>query len=190
LEWIGQLYDIEDQARELSVDARLSLRQQAAVPVLDRIEHYLADLAPRALPKGILAKAVSYAQNQWQALRCFTKDGRLAIDNNLAERTLRHQAIGRKNWMFLGSQEAGPHAAILYTVLAGAKRHRIEPWAYLRELLMRLHANESQLDEMLPDRWATAHPEQVLAHRLEESRKKAAKKKERRQRRRAQRRPK
>ena len=190
LEWIGQLYDIEDQARELSVDARLSLRQQAAVPVLDRIEHYLADLAPRALPKGILAKAVSYAQNQWQALRCFTKDGRLAIDNNLAERTLRHQAIGRKNWMFLGSQEAGPRAAILYTVLAGAKRHRIEPWAYLRELLMRLHANESQLDEMLPDRWAAAHPEHVLAYRLEESRKKAAKKKERRQRRRAQRRPK
>jgi hypothetical protein len=98
LEWIGQLYDIEDQARELSVEARLSLRQQESVPVLDRIEHYLAELAPRALPKGALAKAVSYAQNQWQALRRFTEDGQLAIDNNLAERTLRHQAIGRKNW--------------------------------------------------------------------------------------------
>ena len=92
--------------------------------------------------------------------------------------------------MFLGSQDAGPRAAILYTVLAGAKRHRIEPWAYLRELLMRLHANESQLDEMLPDHWAAAHPEHVLTYRLEESRKKAARKKERRQRRRAQRRPK
>ena len=92
--------------------------------------------------------------------------------------------------LFLGSPEAGPRAAILYTVLAGAKRHRIEPWAYLRELLMRLHANESQLDEMLPDHWAAAHPEHVLTYRLEESRKKAARKKERRQRRRAQRRPK
>ncbi len=190
LEWIRQLYDIEDQARELSVEARLSLRQQQSVPVLDRIENYLAELAPRALPKSTLAKAVSYAQNQWQALRRFTEDGRLAIDNNVAERTLRHQAIGRKNWMFLGSPEAGPRAAILYTVMAGAKRHRIEPWAYLRELLMRLHANESQLDEMLPDRWAAAHPEHVLTYRLEESRKKAARKKERRQRRRAQRRPK
>ena len=190
LEWIRQLSDIEDQARELSVEARLLLRQQQSVPVLDRIENYLAELAPRALPKGTLAKAVAYAQNQWQALRRFTEDGRLAIDNNLAERTLRHQSIGRKNWMFLGSSEAGPRAAILYTVMAGAKRHRIEPWAYLRELLMRLHANESQLDEMLPDRWAAAHPEHVLTYRLEESRKKAARKKERRQRRRAQRRPK
>ena len=184
------MYDIEDQARELSVEARLSLRQQQSVPVLDRIEDYLAELALGALPKSTLAKAVAYARNQWQALRRFTEDGRLAIDNNLAERTLRHQAIGRKNWMFLGSSEAGPRAAILYTVMAGAKRHRIEPWAYLRELLMRLHANESRLDEMLPDRWAAAHPEQILTYRLEESRKKAARKKKRRQRRRAQKRPK
>ena len=190
LEWIRQLYDIEDQARELSDEARLSLRQQQSVPVLDRIEDYLDEVALRALPKSILAKAVTYAQNQWQALRRFTEDGRLAIDNNLAERTLRHQAIGRKNWMFLGSPEAGPRAAILYTVLAGAKRHRIEPWAYLSELLMRLHANESELDEMLPDRWAAAHPEHVLEYRLEESRKKAASKKERRQRRRSLKRPK
>ena len=190
LEWIRQLSDVEDQARGLSAEARLSLRQQQSVPVLDRIEDYLAELTLRALPKSTLAKAVAYAQNQWQALRRFTEDGRLAIDNNLAERTLRHQAIGRKNWMFLGSPEAGPRAAILYTVLAGAKRHRIEPGAYLRELLMRLHASESQLDEMLPDRWAAAHPEHVLTYRLEESRKKAARKKEQRQRRRAQRRPK
>jgi len=98
LEWIRQLSDIEDQARELSVEARLSLRQQQSVPVLDRIEDYLVELALRALPKSTLAKAVAYAQNQWQALRRFTEDGRLAINNNLAERTLRHQAIGRKNW--------------------------------------------------------------------------------------------
>ena len=65
--------------------------------MLDRIEDYLDQLAPRALPKGTLAKAISYAQNQWQALRRFTEDGRLAIDNNIAERTLRHQSIGRKN---------------------------------------------------------------------------------------------
>ena len=152
LEWVGQLYDIEDQSRESSTEARLSLRQQAAVPVLDRIEGYLAELASRALPKSNLAKAVSYAQNQWQALRRYTEDGRLTIDNNVSERTLRHQAIGRKNWLFLGSEQAGPRAAILFSVLAGAKRHRIEPWAYLREILLRLHADNARLDDMLPFR--------------------------------------
>ncbi len=117
-------------------------------------------------------------------MRRYTTDSRLTIDNNVSERTLRHQAIGRKNWLFLGSKNAGPRAALLYTILAGAKRHRIEPWAYVRELLMRLHADDARLEEMLPDRWAAAHPEAVLTHRLDESRAKAAAKRDRRQRRR------
>jgi transposase len=180
LEWIRQLYDIEDRARTWTEAARAALRQQEAEPVLDRIEAYLAQLERRALPKSVLAKAVSYAQNQWQALRRYTTDGRLSIDNNVSERTLRHQAIGRKNWLFIGSQQAGPRAAILFTILAGAKRHRIEPWTYLRELLLRLHDDDSRLDEMLPDRWAAQHPEAVLTYRLEESRRKAAAKSSRR----------
>ena len=141
------------------------------------------------LPKSVLAKAVSYASNQWQALRRYVEDGRLSIDNNVSERTLRHQAIGRKNWLFLGSEQAGPRAAVLFTVLAGAKRHRIEPWTYLRELLLRLHDDDSRLDEMLPDRWAANHPESVLTYRLEESRRKAAAKSTRRRHARANRRP-
>jgi transposase len=174
LEWIRQLYDIEDRARTWTEAARGALRQHEAEPVLDRIEAYLAQLARRALPKTVLAKAVSYAQNQWQALRRYTTDGRLSIDNNVSERTLRHQAIGRKNWLFLGSRQAGPRAAVLFTILAGAKRHRIEPWTYLRELLLRLHGDDPRLDEMLPDKWAANHPESVLTYRLEESRRKAA----------------
>jgi transposase len=158
LEWIRQLYDVEEQARALSVDARREVRVAAAVPVLDRIGARLAELEKRVLPKSVLAKAVSYASNQWQALRRYVEDGRLSIDNNISERTLRHQAIGRKNWLFLGSEQAGPRAAVLFTVLAGAKRHRIEPWTYLRELLLRLHDDDSRLDEMLPDRWAANHP--------------------------------
>jgi transposase len=174
LEWIRQLYDIEERARELSVDARREIRVAEAVPVLDRIGARLAELDKRALPKSVLGKAVSYANNQWQALRRYAEDGRLSIDNNVSERTLRHQAIGRKNWLFLGSEQAGPRAAVLFTVLAGAKRHRIEPWTYLRELLLRLHGDDSRLDEMLPDKWAANHPESVLTYRLEESRRKAA----------------
>jgi transposase len=174
LEWIGQLYDIEDQARPLSADARREIRASQAEPVLARINARLAELERRALPKSALSKAVWYARNQWQALCRYTEDGRLSIDNNVSERTLRHQAIGRKNWLFLGSQQAGPRAAVLFTILAGARRHRIEPWTYLRELLLRLHDDDPRLDEMLPDQWAANHPEAVLTYRLEESRRKAA----------------
>jgi len=185
LEWIRQLYDIEDRAHDWSVDARRALRAREANPVLDKIEAYLAELAPRALPKSSLAKAVTYARNQWEALRRYTEDGRLTIDNNVSERTLRHQAIGRNNWLFLGSESAGPRAAVLYTILAGAKRHRIEPWVYVRDLLLRLNADDLRLEEMLPDRWAAAHPHAVLTHRLDESRAKAARTRARRAHRRA-----
>lgn len=186
LEWIRQLYDIEDRTRGLSVEARYGLRRVEAEPVLDKLEVYLAELAETLLPKSALAKAVTYARNQWQALRRYTADGRLTMDNNASERTLRHQAIGRKNWLFLGSESAGPRAAVLYTILAGAKRHRLEPWTYVRELLLRMHAEDDRLEEMLPDRWASQHPDAVLAHRLDESREKAARKREQRRRRRAQ----
>jgi transposase len=174
LEWIGQLYDIEERARSLSVDARREVRAREAEPVLDRLGTRIAELEKRALPKSALGKAVWYASNQWRALRRYTEDGRLSIDNNVSERTLRHQAIGRKNWLFLGSAQAGPRAAVLFTILVGAKRHRIEPWTYLRELLLRLHDDDARLDEMLPDQWAAHHPEAVLTYRLEESRRKAA----------------
>ena len=82
----------------------------------------------------------------------------MTIDNNVSERTLRLQAIGRKNWEFLGSAEAGPRAAVLFTILAGAKRHRLEPWAYLRDVLLRLSAGETDLESLLPDRWAREPP--------------------------------
>jgi transposase len=185
LEWIRQLYDIEDRARTWSPEARRQLRVAEAIPVLDKIEAYLAELARRVLPKSSLAKAVTYARNQWEALRRYTEDGRLTIDNNVSERTLRHQAIGRKNWLFLGSEAAGPRAAVLCTILAGAKRHRIEPWSYVRDLLLRLHADDPRLEEMLPDHWAAAHPKAVLNHRLDESRAKATRTQARRAHRRA-----
>ena len=125
LEWIRQLYDIEEQARELSADARREVRATEAEPVLDRINARLAELERRALPKSALSKAVWYARNQWRALCRYTEDGRLSIDNNVSERTLRHQAIGRKNWLFLGSQQAGPRRpSCSRSLLAPAPPHR------------------------------------------------------------------
>jgi transposase len=182
LEIIRRLYEVEDRARPLDDDARRALRQAEAVPILQRLRDELDRLSSRLLPKSALAQAVTYALNQWQALCRSTQDGRLTIDNNVSERRLRDQAIGRKNWLFLGSDEAGPRAAVICTILAGAKRHRLEPWAYLHDVILQLSVDASPelLSGLLPDRWASAHPEHVLNHRLDESRQKAQRRDQRR----------
>jgi transposase len=182
LEMIRRLYDVEDRARPLDDDARRVLRQAEAVPILERVKEELDRLASRLLPKSALAQAVTYALNQWRALCRYTEDGRLTIDNNVSERRLRDQAIGRKNWLFLGNDEAGARAAVLCTILAGAKRHRLESWAYLRDVILQVSVDPSPefLARLLPDRWALEHPEHVLAHRLEESRQKAQRRDQRR----------
>ncbi len=113
-------------------------------------------------------------------MRQYVNDGRLTIDNNVSERTLRIQAIGRKNWEFLGSAAAGPRAAVLFTILAGAKRHRLEPWAYVRDVLLRLSVGETDLELAAGRLGREPHPEHVLKHRLDESRRKAARQKEKR----------
>ena len=179
---IRRLYGVEDRARSLDDAARLAMRQAEAVPILERLGEELNRLSSKLLPKSALAQAVTYALNQWQALCRYTEDGRLTIDNNVSERRLRDQAIGRKNWMFLGSAEAGPRAAVLCTIIAGAKRHRLEPWAYLHDVILQLmvDASPEQLTRLLPDRWALAHPEHVLTYRLEESRQKAQRRDQRR----------
>jgi transposase len=182
LQIIQRLYEVEDRARPLEDEARRSMRQTESVPILERLRGELDRLASRLLPKLALAQAITYATNQWKALCRYPEDGRLTIDNNVSERRLRDQAIGRKNWMFLGSDEAGPRAAVLCTIIAGAKRHRLEAWAYLHDVILQLSVDASpeSLARLLPDRWALAHPEHVLSHRLEESRQKAQRRDQRR----------
>jgi transposase len=173
LEAIRRLYDVEDRARDLTAEARQALRAVESVPILDRLRGDLDRLADQALPKSALGQAVTYARNQWAALCRYTEDGRLTIDNNVAERRLRDQAIGRRNWLFLGHVDAGPRAAVLSTIMAGAKRHRLEPWAYVKDVLMTLSVAPDRVEDLLPDRWGRSHPEHVLTHRLEESRERA-----------------
>jgi transposase len=179
-----KFYDARSNA-PLEANQVLEWVQRESMPILDRLEKYLDELSPRVLPKSAPGKAMTYARNQRAAPRRHVSDGRLTIDNNSSERTLRLQAIGRKNWEFLGSSEAGPRAAVLFTILAGAKRHRLEPWAYLRDVLLRLSAGQTDLEPLLPDPWAASHPEHVLQYRLDESRRKAARQEEARQARRA-----
>ena len=102
-------------------------------------------------------------------MRRYTEDGRLEIDNNTSERTLRLAAIGRKNWMFLGSDQGGETAAILFSILANAKRYQIEPFAYVRALLVALSSGDVELESLLPDVWIAAHPEHVLQYRRDEA---------------------
>ena len=174
LEWFRQLYDIEDRVREEPALVRQALRQNESLPILAKRKAALDEMALRVLPKSKLGEAVTYARNQWSAFCLYAEDGRRTIDNNVSERTLRPQAIGRRNWLFLGHESAGPRAAVLFTILAGAKRHHLEPWAYVTDVLVKLAADTSDLDALLPDRFAAAHPEHVLHYRLEESRQKRA----------------
>jgi len=111
------------------------------------------------LPKSPIGQAIAYARAQWQDLQAYTRDGELSIDNNLSERMLRDQAIGRKNYLFVGSDRGGRTAAILYSVVASCKRHEIDPFAYLRDVLERLPTHPvDRLADLVPDTWFVDHP--------------------------------
>lgn len=190
-----QLYDLEDRARDFAPEERRALRQAEAAPLLDRLRAWLAEQASAALPKLKWGEAVGYARNQWSALVNYVDDGRLPIDNNDVERDLRALTIGRKNWLFIGSPEAGPRAAVLYTVVASAARHHLDVWAYLRDVLEQLATLRTQYGEapptpekltpLLPDLWAQAHSESVRDDRKREQASRASAKRTRRQTRRA-----
>ena len=108
-----------------------------------------------------MGQAFTYVNNQWQALLRYTTAGFLAIDNNAAERALRAIALGRKNWLFCGSDNGGHTAAILFTMTSTCQRHRLDPFAYLRDVLQKLAAGPlptEQLLELLPDRWTPPPP--------------------------------
>jgi transposase len=165
MSYIGRLYELEEQFREakLSCDPLRAARQQHAEPILDAFENWLEAPEQQALlPKSLIGKAHTYTQNQWRALRRYTENGALSIDNNAAERTVKIAAIGRKNWMFVGSATGGERAAILFSLIASCKACGVEPQAYLADLFAKLPTIEPTsegLSAMLPDRWLATHPE-------------------------------
>lgn len=161
LAFIRQLYVVEDQGRDLDSGARTALRQEQARPILDTFRAWLDAQMSAAdnpvLPKSPMGQAIAYARSNWQALCRYTSDGDLAIDNNAAERALRAVVTGRKNWLFAGSDAGGRTAAILYSFTSTCQRHKLDSFAYLRDLFTRLPTHPPErLDELLPDRWAAA----------------------------------
>jgi len=147
--------------RDALIAARYRLRQQLSVPQLCQFKIWLVsqriENGGSALPKSPMGLAIQYALNQWDALCVYSTDGRLAMDNNASENALRRVAIGRKNWLFCGSDKGGKTAATLFSLLATCQRHKVEPLSYLRDVLARIAAIPmSQLEILLPDRWQAA----------------------------------
>jgi transposase len=155
--YIQRLYAVEDAARALSPEARAARRQAEAAPVLAALHDWCLATLARLPPKSELAGAIRYATTRWPALTRYLEDGRLAIDNNVAERALRGIALGRKNFLFAGSDTGGERAAIAYSVIASAKANGHEPFAYLRDVLARLPTTLARdLHTLLPWNWQPA----------------------------------
>lgn len=171
LAFFARLYAIEHDAEALTSEARRAMRQEKSVPILNEMHFWLNEQLRSLRPKSAITGAVRYSLKNWDALCRFTTNGEIAIDNNRSERALRAQAVGRKNWLFVGNDNGGRTAAVLYSLVASAKRHHLDPEAYLTDVLRRLPAiaNLLALRGLLPDRWATCHPEHVMQFRRAES---------------------
>jgi hypothetical protein len=169
LAMVARLYAVEEEAKaeiagllkqnsDASMDQRYAiihaLRQEKSRPVLDSIKTWLDHEGQLVLPRSPMAAAITYTLNQWDALCRYTEQGFLNVDNNAAERALKRVAIGRKNWLFAGHDAAGASHARLWTLIAGAERHGVDPQKYLTSVLAKIGQTKlSELEQFLPDAW-------------------------------------
>ncbi len=161
---IAELYAVEKEARGSPPDERVRLRQAKAKPVLDDLDTWLGVQLTRISGKTPLAKAIRYALTRIKRLRPYLDHGILEIDNNTAERAMRAIAIGRKNWLFAGSERGGRSAAIAYTLIETAKLNGVDPQAWLTDVLGRIADHKiTRIDELMP--WHYAAPASVTEHR-------------------------
>lgn len=142
------------------------------------------DTVAALLPKDSLSQAIGYINNHWEALQLYLSDPAIPFDNNETEQLMKQVAIGRKNWLFIGSLTAGMRAADLLTLVSSAVRNDLHVWSYVKGVLDALLAGETDFTSLRPDHWATAHPQHIRKYRQEERRDRA----DRTQRRRAARR--
>ena len=180
-----QLYDLEDRGREMTAEERGRLRDREARPLWGRLRELLdSEASSRVLPKDKFAEALGYLRNQWHALQLYLSDGRLPIDNNEVEQLMKQVAIGRKNWLFIGSVAAGERAADLLSLVSSAVRNDLDVWVYVKDVLDQLLSGSTDYASLRPDRWAASHPEHIRTYRTKERRDRADTKRVRRARRR------
>ena len=156
LEQFGLLYAIERKAKEkaLTDEQRLALRQQEAIPILQQMGKWMKEQYVTVLPKSSIGKALGYSIERWNELMIYAGDGKLNIDNNPVENSIRPVAIGRKNYLFAGSHEAAQRSAMLYSLLGTCKLHGINPFLWLRDVLNRIPAHHiNKIKELLPHNW-------------------------------------
>ena len=157
LDWIASLYMIERTIADEPPDKKCTIRQEQSAPVLAEFKIWLEGTLRSILPRSATAGAIGYALNQWAALCRYTESGILDIDNNACERAMRPVALGRKNFLFVGSDRGGRAAAVAYSLIQTCKLHGVEPYAYLADVLRRLPSHAiNRVAELLPFRWKPA----------------------------------
>lgn len=157
------LYEVEEQirikskadlaaGRIIDYEAIKLKRQEDAVPILERLKSWLTQLQPKAPPKGLLGKAISYSLNNWDRLVVYLEAGYLNIDNNPVENAIRPFALGRKNWLFCGNHDGARAAALIYSLIESAKANHLKPFEYLRYVLTQIKSatTEASLLKLLP----------------------------------------
>jgi len=151
---IAKLYEIEREARELAPQERQLLRQQRSLPIARALHAWLVEKRQALAKADATAKAIDYSLSNWTALSRFLDDGEVPIDNNAAENAIRPLAVGRKNWLFVGSQQAGERAGNILSLIESAKLNGHDPWAYLKDVFERLPTLKNRdLAQLLPHNW-------------------------------------
>jgi transposase len=151
LDRIGALYGIEQEVRGKPPDERRAIRQARAAPLLTELRAWTEKTLRSLSPKSETAEAIRYTLSRWRALIRYVDDGRIEIDNSAAERALRAVALGRKNYLFCGSDGGGDSAAAIYTLLGTARLNGVDPERWLREVLNRITDHPlSRIEELLP----------------------------------------
>jgi len=161
---IDAIFDVEREINGLAADKRLAVRRERVAPLVEDLEAWMRAERARLSRHAEVAKAMDYMLKRWDAFARFLDDGRICLTNNAAERALRGVALGRKSWLFAGSDRGGERAAAMYTLIATAKLSGVDPQAWLADVLARINDHKvTDLAALLPWRWAAAQEGRKLA---------------------------
>ena len=151
---IRRLYRVEAEGRKLDPRARVELRREQSNPILDEIRCWLQTESLKVLPKSAIGEAIRYASHLWPALTRYVEVGEADIDNNAMERSLRGIVVGRKNYLFFGAENGGHWAAVAYSLVESCRMNDVEPWAYFKDVLMRVWTHPAdRIHELMPRLW-------------------------------------